>query len=80
MTDLSRLKSLLSLFSDSHIVSCSSEQFLKETNDASESPIEARWGEKQKHDRQVLTDQNRMDGFYYVVLENKMYLMFVKFA
>ncbi len=45
------------------------EKFLEETNDVSEFPIEARWGEKQNHGRQVLTGQNQMDGFYYVVLE-----------
>ena len=47
------------------------EQFLTETNDAKEITIESRWGEKQKHGRQVLTGQNQMDGFYYAVFEKK---------
>ena len=46
-------------------------EFLKETSDAQEITIDAHWGEKQKHGRQVLTGQNQMDGFYYAVFEKK---------
>ncbi len=47
------------------------EQFLKETNDAIDITIDARWGEKQKHGRQVLTGQSQMDGFFYAALKRK---------
>jgi 16S rRNA (cytosine967-C5)-methyltransferase len=42
--------------------------FLSRTDDASESPINSTWGIEQTHGRQILTGEDRMDGFYYACL------------
>lgn len=42
--------------------------FLGRHPDATEVPIEADWGEKRPHGRQILTGQQQMDGFYYAKL------------
>lgn len=44
------------------------QQFLARHADAVEMPIVAAWGEARPHGRQILTGQQRMDGFYYAKL------------
>lgn len=40
-------------------------RFLDTHADASEIPIHAKWGQTRPHGRQILTGDQRMDGFYY---------------
>ena len=42
--------------------------FLEHHPDATEVPIQADWGQKRPHGRQILTGQQQMDGFYYAKL------------
>ena len=44
-------------------------RFLTIRNDAKEIPIEANWGIKMPHGRQILPNNDDMDGFYYACLE-----------
>jgi 16S rRNA (cytosine967-C5)-methyltransferase len=44
------------------------EAFLNEQADASEVPIDAEWGRRLSHGRQILPGEEGMDGFYYAVL------------
>lgn len=43
--------------------------FLANHDDAKERPIEAKWGQVADVGRQILPDQDRMDGFYYACIE-----------
>jgi 16S rRNA (cytosine967-C5)-methyltransferase len=43
--------------------------FLANHDDAKERPIEAGWGQIAEVGRQILPDQDRMDGFYYACIE-----------
>ena len=43
--------------------------FLGNHDDAIERPIEAGWGRAAEVGRQILPDQDRMDGFYYACIE-----------
>lgn len=43
--------------------------FLANHDDAMEQPIEAGWGRNAEIGRQILPNQDRMDGFYYAVIE-----------
>jgi len=42
--------------------------FLNRTEDAEEIKIEALWGHEQKAGRQILTGEQKMDGFYYALI------------
>lgn len=44
------------------------EAFLSNQADASEAPIDAEWGRRLSHGRQILPGEEGMDGFYYAVL------------
>lgn len=43
--------------------------FLANHDDAKERPVEAGWGRRAGVGRQILPDQDRMDGFYYACIE-----------
>lgn len=43
-------------------------EFTENHADATADPIEAEWGRKLSAGRQVLPNENGMDGFYYAVL------------
>ena len=42
--------------------------FLARTPDAEEQPIEAEWGHRRPHGRQIFPGEDGMDGFYYALL------------
>lgn len=46
-------------------------EFMENHADARADPIEAKWGRKLSAGRQVLPNENGMDGFYYAVLRKR---------
>ncbi|MDH5301668.1 MAG: 16S rRNA (cytosine(967)-C(5))-methyltransferase RsmB [Gammaproteobacteria bacterium] len=46
-------------------------QFLQQHPDAREIEIDAAWGQRCEHGRQILPGMNEMDGFYYAVLRKQ---------
>ena len=46
-------------------------EFMKNHPDAMEEPIEVNWGRKLSAGRQVLPNENGMDGFYYAMLRKR---------
>ena len=45
------------------------KNFLDSHQDARENSIDAKWGRRCQHGRQILPDQQGMDGFYYACVE-----------
>ena len=58
--------SVLSLENDKII-----NAFLQQTSNAKVMPIDAMWGQKTMHGRQILPGQEGMDGFFYAVLKKE---------
>jgi len=44
------------------------QSFLQRTDDAEEIKLDVKWGHEQAAGRQILTGENKMDGFYYALI------------